>query len=188
MSGTKRLSKFLSLVLRHKAGDFGLELDAAGYADLQAVWSVIASQFRGHVTQDDFDALMVESNRFEIRAGKIRARYGHSDVGEVRYPPATSPEYLYHGTVEAALVSIRVEGLTAQARQYVHLSTTVERTAQVATRRGTPVVLTIHALDAHRGGISFHLPNHSISWQKPSRPRTSTFRKQHIESWKSHPG
>jgi RNA:NAD 2'-phosphotransferase (TPT1/KptA family) len=52
-SDGRRLSKFLSLVLRHKADNFGLSLNAAGYADLEAVWDVIRTRFHGQVTQAD---------------------------------------------------------------------------------------------------------------------------------------
>ena len=171
MRDHKRLSKFLSLILRHKAVDFALELDAAGYVDLQKIWAVINSEFHGRATQADFDALMAETNRFEINDGKIRALYGHSAVSDVHYPPATPPEYLYHGTVAAALKSIRAQGLSAQARQYVHLSTTRERASEVATRHGTPVLLTIRAMDAHHNGIVFHHPEPQHFLAKSIPPR-----------------
>lgn len=158
MGNSKHLSRFLSLVLRHKAGNFGLALDSEGFATLEAVWVVLHKDYRGSATQADFDQLMSQTNRFEIANGKIRALYGHGDVSDIDYPAAEPPERLYHGTVAAALDSIRREGLTSQARQYVHLSTTLDRASEVATRRGTAIILTIRALEAHRAGIIFHNP------------------------------
>ena len=95
--------------------------------------------------------------RYEVKDGRIRALYGHSAV-EVDYLPATPPEILYHGTTEGALASIRREGLTSQKRQFVHLSTDIERAADVGSRHGKPVILRIKALEAHNAGYVFHHP------------------------------
>jgi putative RNA 2'-phosphotransferase len=44
-------------------------------------------------------------------------------------------------------------------RQYVHLSTTMERAREVASRRTRePVILSVRALDAHAAGVVFHSP------------------------------
>lgn len=154
------LSKFMSLVLRHRARDFGLALDAEGFvalADLEAV-------VRERMGASREDILSVVENtqpqRFEIRGEMIRATYGHSRKNsEVTYPPIEPPEILYHGTNAHALESIRRNGLRAMQRQYVHLSTTVERAMQVATRRThSPILLKIHARDAYAAGIVFHSP------------------------------
>lgn len=55
--------------------------------------------------------------------------------------------------------SIRCQGLQAMKRQYVHLSTTVERAIKVGSRRTEQVILLkIRASEAHREGISFYNP------------------------------
>ena len=92
-----------------------------------------------------------------VQDGRIRAMYGHSKVA-VAYPAVEPPEKLYHGTTPEAVVFIRKEGLTSQKRQFVHLSTTVERASNVATRHGEPVLLVIRALEAHEAGHVFHHP------------------------------
>ena len=98
--------------------------------------------------------------RFEVRTGRIRALYGHSAVPPVSYPAAEPPEFLYHGTREAALKSIRQDGLRSMGRQHVYLSATIERATKVATRRTQrPIILRIRAIEAHRAGVVFHRPD-----------------------------
>lgn len=158
-----RLSKFMSLVLRHRAGEFGLTPDAEGFVPLEALAQVVAEHKGGtleeilRVVEDGTDT----KKRFEIRGEMIRARYGHSlDLqAEVEYPPAEPPEILYHGTNAQALANIRREGLKAMNRQYVHLSTTPARAKEVAGRRTRqPILLIIRAQAAHQAGVIFHAP------------------------------
>jgi putative RNA 2'-phosphotransferase len=69
------------------------------------------------------------------------------------------PPLLYHGTTGRALAGIRRHGLRPMRRQYVHLSTSVERASTVGGRRTRqPVVLVIRAEAAHAAGIVFHSP------------------------------
>lgn len=158
-----RLSKFMSLVLRHRAADFGLKPDAEGFVPLEALARIAAEQLGA--TLADVRRLAEVGDgvkkRFEIRGELIRARYGHSlDLGTpVEYPPVEPPVVLYHGTTPHALAGIRAEGLKAMNRQYVHLSTTPDRAKEVAGRRTRRIVLlTIRAQAAHRAGVVFHAP------------------------------
>jgi putative RNA 2'-phosphotransferase len=160
MTDLKGLSKFLALMLRHKPEEFGLTLDAEGYADISAVWSQVQRHYP-NVTPKDF-YLWLESEkgqmRYEVRENRVRARYGHSAI-EIAYERVVPPEILYHGTTQAALPLIRKEGLTSQKRQHVHLSTGTERAEEVAGRHGNEIVLLkIRALDAHHEGIEFYHP------------------------------
>lgn len=162
MTHLVRLSKFMALALRHRPAAFGLELDAEGFVPLAALERVIAAQpdlptGRAEILQ------VVETlrpNRYEVRGEQIRARYGHAKSARpVAYPPVTPPPVLYHGTYPAALANIHRAGLQAQQRQYVHLSTTLERAQTVGQRRAaTPVILTIQAQAAHAAGVEFYAP------------------------------
>lgn len=158
----KHLSKFLSLMLRHKADSFGIVLDAEGFADLDAVWGVVQAQLGQQYTRAHLDALMADSataQRFEVRDGKIRARYGHSDdVRAVVYPVADPPALLYHGTYIDALKTIQAEGIHAKSRQYVHLSTSIAQVLRVAERHGKPIVLQVDAVRMHAAGFVFYQP------------------------------
>lgn len=169
-----KLSKLLSLMLRHRAADFGLTLDADGFTDVDAVWAQVQKRYPGVYQFSDL-LRVVESGadakrRFEIVGGRIRARYGHSAVRTIAYPPVTPPEYLYHGTTPDALPAIRREGLTPQQRQYVHLSLDPDWAQSVGQRHAAQaVVLRIRAREAYQAGCVFHHPepNHYLTASVP---------------------
>lgn len=162
MANLARLSKFLALMLRHKADEFGLTLDSDGFTSLDSVWQQIENRYPQQYTADDLNKLLAEvtdgKKRYEVHNGRIRALYGHGNVTEITYPAVVPPDILYHGTIPEALTSIRSEGLTAQNRQYVHFSSNVERATHVAGRHGSPVLLKIRAKAAYDAGIIFHNP------------------------------
>jgi putative RNA 2'-phosphotransferase len=157
---SKSISKFLALILRHEPAKFGLKLDSEGFSDLDPVWQAVNKHYKGKVTTKEFlDTLESPGGkqRFEVVNGRIRALYGHS-YQDVEYPPAVPPDILYHGTTPEAWALIREEGIKAQKRQYVHLSTHLERASSVASRHGKPIILNIRALDAHHAGHAFYNP------------------------------
>lgn len=163
MSYPTSLSKFLSRLLRHDPGRYGIELDAEGYADLDAVLLVIESRFRGQYTDADLMAVVAGDEtgkkRFEIDSGYIRALYGHSLPQKITYPPAEPPDRLYHGTVRSALPSILEHGLLPGGRQYVHLTTNRAIAEAVGRRHGRDfLLLTIRAGEASRAGVVFFHP------------------------------
>lgn len=160
-----RLSKFMSLILRHRARAFGFTPDAEGFVPLEEFVAVVARDQR--LSLDEARAAILKvvetgaPKRYEVRGGLIRATYGHSrrNAPEVAYPPVEPPATLFHGTAPEALAASRAEGLRPMKRQYVHLSTTLERAQTVAGRRTrAPVILLICALAAHQAGVVFHAP------------------------------
>ena len=72
------------------------------------------------------------------------------------------PDILYHGTASRFLSAILAEGLTAQSRQYVHLSADREVAIQVGQRYGTPVVLEINALAMFEQGYPFYQAENGV--------------------------
>ncbi|MCU0497870.1 MAG: RNA 2'-phosphotransferase [Anaerolineae bacterium] len=161
MPDLKRLSKFLALMLRHEADQFGLVLDEHGFTDLERVWAHVEQRYgRTYQRQDLTDLLTSEAGRqrYQLQGDRIRALYGHSQVTPIEYERAIPPAILYHGTTPQAAESIRQQGLRAQQRQYVHLSTSIDRAIDVAGRHGNPVLLVIRALEAHHAGIAFYHP------------------------------
>lgn len=160
-----RLSKFMSLILRHRARSFGLTLDAEGFAPLDDFVAVVAREQR--LPPDEARAAILKvvetgaPKRYEVRGGLIRATYGHSrrNTPEIAYPSVEPPATLFHGTAPEALGAIRAEGLKPMRRQYVHLSTTLERARTVAERHTrAPLILLIRAKAAYEAGVVFHAP------------------------------
>jgi RNA:NAD 2'-phosphotransferase (TPT1/KptA family) len=158
-----RLSRFLSLVLRHRARDFGLAPDAEGFVALEALIGVVERHASPRAGRAEVLAVLADpaQPRFELLGERVRARYGHSNaVDPVAYAPAEPPELLYHGTSPAALAHIRREGLRPEGRQYVHLALERAEAERVSVRRArTPLVLTIRARAAWTAGVVFHSPD-----------------------------
>ena len=157
----KKLSKFLAVILRHNPDDFGVTLDEHGFTSLDPVWQAIQKKYGQRFNYADLETVVAGDQtgkkRYEIKHGQIRAMYGHSQIREIEYMPAIPPEMLYHGTNAKAVEHIRKEGLTAQNRQYVHLTTSHKNATNVAKRRThNPVMLKIRAKEAHDAGLVFH--------------------------------
>lgn len=154
----KRISKYLSLVLRHDPAAAGIALDAEGWV---AVEDLLAGAERNGrpFTRDELEEVVQTSDKqrfaFSAARDRIRANQGHSVSVELGLNPETPPEVLYHGTVDRFLSSIMSQGLNKRARQHVHLSPDVVTATRVGSRRGKPVILTIAAASMHADGFSF---------------------------------
>jgi putative RNA 2'-phosphotransferase len=164
-----KLSKFLSLILRHQPERFALAIDEEGWASLPEVMEILKGlpNFRW-ATRADVAQVVEEGSgdnkhRFEVEGNRIRARYGHSFSQPIRYAPCAPPPVLYHGTSRKALEAIRREGLRPMERQYVHLSPDPETAVHVGTRHdGEPVILTVRAAEAHAAGVVFHQADEAV--------------------------
>jgi len=177
-----KLSKFLSLILRHQPERFGLKLDEEGWASLPEVLEILQGlpNFRWATRADVLELVEKGSGdgkqRFEVVGERIRARYGHSVPLQADLPPCTPPDRLYHGTSPRALKYIRQEGLRPMRRQYVHLSADRETAARVGTRHApNPVILTVRAAEAAEAGILFHRADESTYLAKAIPPEFLEF-------------
>jgi putative RNA 2'-phosphotransferase len=142
------LSKFLSLVLRHRPQKLGLTLDEGGWVSVDTLLAEM--QKRGiAVDRTRLDRVVAENDkqRFSYNAdgSKIRANQGHSIPVELGLQPRTPPDLLYHGTAARNIASIREQGLLKGRRQSVHLSLDEETARKVGSRHGQPVVLVVQA-------------------------------------------
>lgn len=160
-----RVSKFLSLVLRHKPEAIGITLEEGGWVQVDELLAGMARKGRAI----DFQQLaeIVETNNkrrfaFDETRTKIRAVQGHSQEVALGYTPVEPPPQLFHGTVERFLSSIREKGLLRGQRQHVHLSRDMETAQIVGKRRGNPVVLSVDAHAMHRDGHEFYLAENGV--------------------------
>ena len=152
----EHLSKMLSLMLRHRPEEFGVEVDRFGYAELEAVLGALQDRSPS-TSMADIEHLVYDAEklRFEITEGKIRARYGHSIPMEMDRSPVEPPEFLYQEMSAGALAQVRREGLIPYDRQYVHLSYDPQREGG-GGRRGPQAVVTVRAREAHAAGVVFY--------------------------------
>jgi putative RNA 2'-phosphotransferase len=169
-----RVSKFLSLVLRHEPAKFGLVLDEAGWTSVAALLEACARH--GHTLDRAALAEVVatsDKKRFALDPSgeRIRANQGHSVEVDLGYEPASPPARLYHGTATRFLDAIRAGGLLKMQRHHVHLSANETTARAVGQRHGKPAVLIIDAAAMVAGGASFFLSANGV-WlveQVPAR-------------------
>jgi putative RNA 2'-phosphotransferase len=167
-----KLSKFLSLVLRHSPQTIGLTLDSAGWVDTEE----LLAQCNRHGTRLNREMLETvvknsDKQRFAFNedCSRIRANQGHSVSVELGYQPSIPPAILYHGTAIKNLESIRKSGLIKGKRHHVHLSATSETAQKVGSRHGKPMVLVVKAVEMHADGISFFCSENGV-WLTDSVP------------------
>lgn len=163
----ERLSRFLALVLRHRAHHFDLEMDDEGFVYVDDLLDLIdeEQQALDWVEAEHIEALtrIPGRKRFEVRGDQVRATYGHSFRRPIRYPPADPPAHLYVGTTRSRLPDVRMRGIRPAGRQYVHLSEDYDEAMTVARHQADdPVVLTVKAEEASRAGVLFHRPTEGI--------------------------
>jgi putative RNA 2'-phosphotransferase len=161
----KPISKFLSLVLRHKPEEIGLSLDENGWASVQELMEKMNEKGIS-INMELLDAI-VETNdkkRFAFNEDKtrIRASQGHSIDVDLNMEPAEPPAFLYHGTGEKNLSLILATGIKKMNRQHVHLSKDKETAVTVGSRHGKPVVLTVRSGQMHTDGIKFYLSANGV--------------------------
>jgi len=153
-----RLSRFLALVLRHKPESVGVTLDPGGFVEVETLAAALAAQPGwAWVTAEAIRRLAAaDGRRYEIAAGRVRARYGHTVAIDAPGTPVIPPEWLYHGIAAEAVERLRREGLQPQDRQFVHLSATRPDALAVARRRHPDaVVVTVLARRASEAGVRF---------------------------------
>ncbi len=162
---TVRTSKFLSLILRHEPGRVCLQLGEAGWVEVDELLKA-ANSHGVSLTLDDLRHVVATSDKkrfaFSEDGRRIRANQGHSVEVDLQYPPRTPPEFLYHGTAERFLDSIRRGGLSKMERHDVHLSAETKVTLQVGSRHGKPVLLTIRAGEMHKAGFVFRCSTNGV--------------------------
>ncbi len=160
-----KLSKFLSLVLRHEPERIGITLDAAGWVPVTEL--IAACQKHGKsLTVTNLEEIVATSDKkrfaFSEDGQFVRANQGHSVEVDLGLSPVTPPDILFHGTVEKFLPSIRSEGLRKGERHHVHLSADEATAIKVGERRGQPIILKIAAGKMHDEGHPFFLSANGV--------------------------
>ncbi len=160
-----RVSKLMSLILRHKPEQFEVILDPEGYVPVQDLVQALRKSIPDACVDDVrrvVETIEPDKARFSISGAEIRANYGHSLRDRIVQQRDIPPEVLLHGTGEQAIPSIRRDGIRPMRRQYVHLTTNPALAARVGGRHGKAHVLEIDAFRASESGIVFYRANESF--------------------------
>lgn len=162
---TIKISKFLSLVLRHKPQTIGLQLDDNGWAEVNEVIDKV-NRNGFTITPDTLNHVVVTNNKkrfsFNEDRTKIRANQGHSIEINLYLKEVSPPQHLYHGTGERSVKSILATGLKKRNRQHVHLSSDIETAIVVGRRHGKPKVVIIEAAQMKDEGFPFYLSENGV--------------------------
>jgi putative RNA 2'-phosphotransferase len=161
----RKVSKFLSLVLRQQPEGIGLVLDAHGWADIDAVIARASEHGVALRRQEILEVVATsDKQRFALddTGQRIRANQGHSIDIDLGLEPREPPPVLFHGTAEGNLAGIRAEGLKPGRRQHVHLSCDAATVAAVGQRHGRPVILRVAAGPMWSAGHAFYLADNGV--------------------------
>lgn len=162
---TKRLSKFMSLVLRHKPETIGLKLDAQGWAKVDDLLEKM-NQHGKRINRRLLEQVVATNDKkrftFDADGTRIRANQGHSIQIELGYVPETPPEILYHGTARRFIDSIFKSGLEKRQRHHVHLSADIPTALNVGGRHGKPVILEVLAGAMSEQGHAFYRSKNGV--------------------------
>jgi len=121
-----RLSKRLSWLLRHGAGEAQLDMDEAGWTGIEQVLRVLG------VTRSQLDRAVQlnDKGRLVIEGSRVRACQGHSLQGmpvtveglEASWELVHPSTALWHGTKISAADGIASAGILPGTRTHVHLA------------------------------------------------------------------
>jgi putative RNA 2'-phosphotransferase len=167
-----RLSKFLSLVLRHDPGRIGVALDRAGWIDVEVLLAALAHHGQPIAAEQLVRVVQTsDKRRFALDGSgtRIRANQGHSVAVDLGLTTSIPPDQLFHGTPKRNLDAIMREGLLPGQRHAVHLAPDVETAHRVGARRGAHVALVIDSKAMHTDGHCFTVSANGV-WLVPTVP------------------
>lgn len=159
----KKISKYLSFLLRHKPDSIGLKLDNQGWASIDELIELTTDIKLSR----EIIEIVVETNdkqRFSISdtGTKIKANQGHSITIDLNLAPTEPPAYLHHGTASRFLESILEKGITKQQRHHVHLTESLAVAKAVGSRYGKPVILCIDSQAMVKDGFDFFKTTNNV--------------------------
>ncbi len=160
-----KISKFLSLVLRHKPETIGLQLEEAGWVSIMELITACGEPGVAF-SLEELQQVVAGNDKKRFAFSEdgllIRASQGHSVEIDLGYQPAFPPEILFHGTAERFLDSIKGNGLIKGRRHHVHLSADAKTARIVGQRHGKPVVLQVKAGQIQQDGFAFYLSTNGV--------------------------
>lgn len=158
------VSRFLSLILRHKPEEIGITLDEHGWADVDELIAGIAK--KRHFDREILEEIVRtdEKQRYSFNEDQtlIRANQGHSIDVDVELEKTVPPEYLWHGTGKKYVSSIDEIGLIPKSRLYVHLSGDKETASKVGKRHGELVLYLVRTGEMAAAGYEFYRSKNGV--------------------------
>ncbi len=167
-----KISKFLSLILRHKPTVVGLTLDENGWISVEKLikaCSVYGRKFSLAELKEVVETNDKKRFAFDETGKNIRANQGHSLEIEIEFEEKIPPEILYHGTAEKTVGEIFADGLKKMSRHHVHLSADEETAKKVGARHGKPAIFKIETKKMLAENLKFYVSANGV-WLVESVP------------------
>ena len=178
------ISKFISLVLRHKPQEANLVLDKYGYAKVTELVAGVKKKYPEFNKEALIEIVETDEKQrysFKDNGKLIRANQGHSFPVDLGLEAQQPPLLLFHGTSTKYLDSIMKQGIISKSRQYVHLSKDVDTAHTVGLRHGAgTVILIVSAEQMWKDGYKFFLSDNGV-WLVDEVP-TKYFTLWHVNS------
>jgi len=172
---SRRLTRLLSFALRHGGSKLAIK-DEDGWFDLEDLVAALRGrdQWTDLSRSEILDLIQSpHSSRFEIVAGKVRARYGHSLTDASPGKQGEPPSLLFHTTRVVFLPAIRAHGLVAKGRRFVHLTSSVEYALSLKAAHDAEtfpgIVLGVETDHAISAGLVFYQAS-DVVWTITSVP------------------
>ena len=157
----KKLSVYLSMLLRHAPEEAGLSMDIHGWVSVEELIQGINQKGKYLIDLEKLERIVESDSKSRYRFSedklKIKACQGHSIpwvIPQIEY--GEPPEFLYHGTTVEALEKIKDSGaISKMSRHAVHMQADISKAWESALRwRKKPVVLKIASGQyAQDGGV-----------------------------------
>jgi len=164
----KKISRFLSLVLRHKPEELDLDMDKEGWVRIRELLSKLKNRNpHFEISREELQEIIDTNNKKRFQTNEmgthIRACQGHSINVDLGLEPQKPPQFLYHGTATRNLESIFELGINKGSRQHVHLSEDYETAMNVGKRHSKKVgILKINAWEMDSNGYDFYKSDNGV--------------------------
>lgn len=172
----KKVTKYLSYVLRHGPDTIGVAMDRNGWVDVDTL--IERSADHRPLTKAVIDLVVASDAKqrfaFSSDRRRIRAVNGHSVPVDLELEPLQPPASLFHGTAVYNVAAILRDGLLPIGRTYVHLSDDHRSAAAIGGRLSCPKVLTIDSAAMAADGYVFHRSENGIWLSGPVPPKYLT--------------
>ena len=153
----QKLGKIIEYILLYRPDEFGLFLDDDGSLPIkELMWALHEEEGWKHIRLGDLKELAYSQSELAFILGEnsIKLKEPRGEINSSTVPP----RLLFYGAKRKAYPVILKHGLRPAGRPYVPLATTEEIALRIGRRRDPkPILLTIHAAQAHDEGHAFSL-------------------------------
>ena len=172
----KKVTKYLSYVLRHGPDTVGVSMDGNGWVDVDELIKRSAAHRPLSRTMLEHLVALDPKRRFAFSEDqrRIRAVNGHSVAVDLGLAPQQPPDSLFHGTAVYNVEAILQIGLLPIGRNHVHLSADHHSAAAIEGRLSCPKVLTIDSAAMAADGHVFYRSENDIWLSGPVPPKYLT--------------